>query len=64
MNLRFDKEMTLDCNRNPKALLASNSNDFDTAEIKEVLANAGITKYLSRTEYFLGWYNAQASHLE
>ncbi len=49
-------------NRNvPKILLTSNSNDFDTPEIHELLDDAGFVKYLPRTEQFLGWFGAQNS---
>ena len=47
-------------NRNvPKILLTSNSNDFDTPDIRELLNEVGFVKYLTRSEHFLGWFSAQ-----
>lgn len=41
----------------PKALLTSNTNDFDTVAVRTALNHAGI-KFFSRTEAFLGWFHS------
>ncbi len=38
-----------------KAFLSGNTHDFDTPEIRALLADAGITDYFARTDAFLGW---------
>lgn len=43
---------------NNKVLLSGNSNDFGTKEIKQVLKEAGIGKYVASTKDFLGWLSS------
>jgi hypothetical protein len=42
-----------------KVFLSGNIKDFQTPEIEALLSTAGITRYFSRTEDFLGWFKAQ-----
>ena len=44
-----------------KVLLSGNSRDFGTKEIKQVLKEAGIQKYVASTKDFLGWLSAISS---
>lgn len=47
--------------RNPDAIRvfsSNNSSDFGKKEIKTILGNAGIEKYLTNTKDFLGWFCA------
>lgn len=44
-----------------KVFLSGNAKDFGTPEVRELLAAADIT-YFTRTESFLGWFQAQNSH--
>ncbi len=41
-----------------KVLLSGNSHDFGTKEIKQVLKEAGIQKYVASTKDFLGWLSS------
>jgi hypothetical protein len=43
-----------------KAFLSANSRDFGAAEVRAVLASAGIDHYFANTEAFLGWFRAGA----
>jgi rRNA-processing protein FCF1 len=43
-----------------KVFLSNNTKDFDVPEVREALREAGITKYFSRTEDFLGWLQSQS----
>ena len=42
-----------------KAFLSGNTRDFDTPEIRALLASADIADYFARTDAFLGWFQAQ-----
>ncbi len=42
-----------------KVFLSNNSEDFGKKEIKEILQDAGISKYLTSTKDFLGWLKTQ-----
>jgi hypothetical protein len=44
-----------------KVLLSGNSHDFGTKEIKQVLKEAGIQKYVASTKDFLGWLSSISS---
>ncbi len=43
-----------------KAFLSGNTRDFDTPEIRALLAGAGITDYFARTDAFLGWFASRS----
>jgi len=43
-----------------KVFLSNNTKDFGVPEVREALREAGITKYFSRTEDFLGWLQSQS----
>lgn len=43
-----------------KAFLSGNTRDFDTPEIRALLAAAGITDYFARTDAFLGWFGSRS----
>ena len=43
-----------------KAFLSGNTRDFDTPEIRALLAEAGITNYFARTDAFLGWFESRS----
>jgi predicted nucleic-acid-binding protein len=40
-----------------RVFLSNNSSDFGKKEIKTILENAGIEKYLTNTKDFLGWFD-------
>ena len=42
-----------------KVFLSGNTRDFDTPEIRALLASVGIADYFARTDAFLGWFQAQ-----
>lgn len=42
-----------------KVLLSGNTNDFGKPEVREVLRNAGVENYFSRTQEFLSWLQSQ-----
>lgn len=42
-----------------KAFLSGNTRDFDTPEIRALLAAAGIRDYFARTDAFLGWFGSR-----
>ncbi len=42
-----------------KAFLSGNTRDFDTPEIRALLAATGIADYFARTDAFLGWFGAR-----
>lgn len=44
-----------------KVFLSGNSNDFGKPEVIKTLENAGIKKYFTKTNNFLGWLNSQSS---
>lgn len=44
-----------------KVFLSSNIKDFNVPEVQRYLNDAGITRYFSRTQNFLGWLNAQST---
>lgn len=44
-----------------KVLLSGNSRDFGTKEIKQVLKEAGIPKYVASTKDLLGWLSSISS---
>ena len=44
-----------------KIFLSGNTKDFQTPEVNALLSTAGITGYFSRTEAFLGWFQAEQS---
>jgi hypothetical protein len=43
-----------------KVFLSNNTKDFGVPEVRDALLEAGITKYFSRTEEFLGWLQSQS----
>ncbi|WP_242044527.1 PIN domain-containing protein [Anabaena azotica] len=44
-----------------KVFLSGNTKDFDKPKVQEALRNAGISKYFTRTQDFLGWLQSQNS---
>lgn len=40
--------------------MSNNTKEFGVAEVQDGLLQAGITKYFSRTEDFLGWLQSQS----
>ncbi|MBD2435212.1 DUF4935 domain-containing protein [Nostoc sp. FACHB-110] len=42
-----------------KVFLSANANDFGKQEVKAALRDAGISKYFTRTQDFLGWLQSQ-----
>lgn len=42
-----------------KAFLSGNTRDFDTPEIRALLASVGIADYFARTDAFLGWFGSR-----
>jgi len=42
-----------------KVLLSGNTNDFGKPSVREVLRNAGVENYFSRTQEFLSWLQSQ-----
>lgn len=43
-----------------KVLLSNNTKDFGEPEVQNALRQAGVEKYFSRTEDFLGWLQSQS----
>lgn len=46
-----------------KVFLSGNNNDFGKQNVQEALHNAGVDKYFTRTQNFLGWLQSQPSSL-
>jgi hypothetical protein len=44
-----------------KVFLSNNKNDFGKPEVRQALRNAGIDKYFSQTQDFIGWFQSQSS---
>lgn len=44
-----------------KVFLSGNNNDFGKQNVQEALHNAGVDKYFTRTQNFLGWLQSQPS---
>lgn len=44
-----------------KVFLSGNNKDFGKQEVQEALRDAGVDKYFSRTQNFLGWLQSQST---